>query len=256
MSMYCKRFLLALLATSCAWIPLSAVDFIVGTTSAYAPFVSLDEKGEYVGFDIDMAKELSKKLNRNLVIKDLGSMPALFLALKQNKIDAVIWAVSITEERQKKMEMVYYQGEKVTSLPLLFWKKIPDTVVKVEDMSGNSRQVICVEAGSFQESVLQKVPGLTLKQVDKVMDAILEIKYGKSQATLIDPSLLPTICQQFPEVQVLDIPLPTSEQSFGNGICLNKEHQTLGQEVQQAITELRNEGKIAELEKQYNLVGK
>ena len=48
---------------------------IVGTTSGYAPFVSLNEKGEYEGFDIDVGKELAKRLNRSFVIKDCGNMP-------------------------------------------------------------------------------------------------------------------------------------------------------------------------------------
>ena len=253
MCIYLKRSILAFFAACLAWMPLSAKDFVVGTATGYAPFVSLDEKGNYVGFDIDIAKELSKKLNRNLVIKDLGSVPSLFLALKQNKIDVIIWAISITQERQKQMDMVYYQGQKVTSLPLLFWKKIPDGVVKVEDIS--PKQIICVEAGSFQESVLQKVPGINLKQVDKVMDAVLEIKYGKAQATMIDPGLVFTICQQFPEIQLLNIPLPPSEQSLGNGICINKDNQLLSQQVQQAVAELQSEGTIGALEKQYNLVG-
>ncbi|MBA3815394.1 MAG: ABC transporter substrate-binding protein, partial [Parachlamydiaceae bacterium] len=29
-------------------------DLVIGTTSAYAPYVSLDEQGQYVGFDIDL----------------------------------------------------------------------------------------------------------------------------------------------------------------------------------------------------------
>ena len=75
------------------------VDFIVGTTSAYAPYVSLDEQGKYVGFDIDIAEELAKKFGRSLVIKDLGSLPSLFLALKQNKIDLKDLFLRIDKDR-------------------------------------------------------------------------------------------------------------------------------------------------------------
>jgi polar amino acid transport system substrate-binding protein len=83
---------------------LIASDFVVGTTSGYAPFVSLDAEGKYHGFDIDLAELLAIKLNKKLVIKDLGSMPSLMLGLKQKKIDALIWAVSITEDRMKNYE--------------------------------------------------------------------------------------------------------------------------------------------------------
>jgi ABC-type amino acid transport substrate-binding protein len=233
-----------------------AADFVVGTTSAYAPFVSLDEQGRYVGFDIDIAEELAKKLGRSLVINDLGSMPSLILAVKQNKIDALIWAVSITEERQKQMEMIYYQGEKVTSLPLLFWKKIPENVTSIDDLAKDPKAVVSVEAGSSQESFLLSVPGLNIKQVDKVMDALLELKYGKSLATVVDPSLVSSMREKFPEIKVLNIPLPPSAQVLGCGICLNKTNALLISQVKQAVEELRSEGKIAELERKWNLTGK
>lgn len=233
-----------------------AADLVVGTTSAYAPFVSLDEQGKYVGFDIDIAEELARKLGRSLVIKDLGSMPSLILALKQKKVDVLIWAISITEERQKQMEMIHYQGENITSLPLLFWKQIPPQISSIESMANDPNMVISVEAGSSQESFLLSVPGLNLKQVDKVMDALLELKYRKSLATIVDPSILTTILQKFPEVKVLNIPLPPAAQVHGNGICINKSNPGLIADVKQAVKELRSEGKIDELERKWNLEGK
>lgn len=230
-----------------------AGDLIIGTTSAYAPYVSLNDKGEYEGFDIDIANELGKKLNKRVVIKDLGSMPSLFLALKQNKVDALIWAISITAERQNQVEMVYYQGAKVTELPLLFWKVIPANIRSIQDMVNDSKASLAVEAGSFQESFLKSVPGLNIKNVDKFMDAILEIKYGKSIATMIDPALLSKTTTQFPEIKVLNVPLPLNEQSFGNGICINKSNSVIASQIRQAIDALRSEGKIAELESKWNL---
>lgn len=230
-----------------------ADDLIVGTTSGYAPYVSLNEQGEYEGFDIDIAKALAEKLGRRLVIKDFGSMPALILALKQNKADVVIWSISITQERQKQMAMVYYQGEKVTTLPLLFWGEIPENIKRLEDMANNPTAVISVEAGSFQESVLFSVPGLTLKQVDKVSDAILELKYGKSQAALIDNSLKPIYEEKFPKLKSLNINLPESMQSMGNGICVNPNNEELIAAIQKAVKVLFSDGTIANLETKWKL---
>ena len=60
----CLTFLYACLIAICLFTnSLWSADLIVGTTSAYAPFVSLDEQGKYVGFDIDIAEELAKKLS-------------------------------------------------------------------------------------------------------------------------------------------------------------------------------------------------
>lgn len=230
-----------------------AKDLVIGTTSGYAPYVSINTEGEYEGFDIDIAKALADKLDRKLVIKDFGSMPALILALKQNKADALIWAISITQDRQKQMAMVYYQGEKVTSLPLLFWEEIPDNIKCLQDMANNPSAVISVEAGSFQEDVLLSVSGLNLKQVDKVSDAILELKYGKSQAALIDNSLKPIYIEKFPKLKSLTVNIPESKQSMGNGICVNSSNTELITAIQQAVRELLSDGTIAKLETKWKL---
>ena len=230
-----------------------AEDLVVGTTSGYAPYVSLNAEGEYEGFDIDIAKALADKMGRKLVIKDFGSMPALILAIKQNKADVLIWAISITHDRQKQMAMVYYQGEKVTSLPLLFWGEIPDNIKCLEDMANNPKNVISVEAGSFQENVLLGIPGLTIKQVDKVSDAILELKYRKSQATLIYNSIKKIYMKKFPQLKSLTITLPELKQSMGNGICLNSNNTELIAAVQKVVDGLLTDGTIADLEAKWKL---
>ena len=177
--------------------------FVVGTASGYAPYVSLNEKGEYEGFDIDIAHRLAEKLNTKLVLKDFGNMPSLLIALQKKKVDAVIWAVSITPERQKAMTMIYYQGENETHLPFLFWKKVPEGIAKIEDFAKQPNRVICVEAGSFQDHILQTYPTLQLRCLDKIADAIMDLKYGKAFATVADSSLVRRLKSQYPEVQSL-----------------------------------------------------
>jgi ABC-type amino acid transport substrate-binding protein len=227
--------------------------FVVGTTSAYAPYVSLNDRGEYEGFDIDLAHLIAQKLNKKLVIQDLGSMPSLLMALQKKKVDALIWAISITEKRQKEMEMIYYQGEKVTEMPFIFWKQAPQEMKKIEDLLQLDHCTICVEAGSYQDAVLQKYPSLNVRFLDKVTDSIMELKYGKAKVTTVDHSLIPRIQAQYPEAKVVYLPLPEEQQSLGNGVCLRKEDRELSTKIRQIINDLIAEGKIGELEKKWNL---
>jgi arginine transport system substrate-binding protein len=120
-------------------------------------------------------------------------------------------------------------------------------------MANISNAVISVEAGSFQENVLLSVPGLNLKQVDKVSDAILELKYGKSQATLVDNSQKITYMERFPQLKSLCINLPESKQSMGNGICLNPNNKDLIAIIQKIVNELVSDGTVANLEAKWKL---
>ncbi len=227
-------------------------ELVIGTTSGYAPFVSLNDKGEYEGFDIDVAKELAIKLNSSCVLKDCGSMPGLMLALKQKKIDLIIWAVSITEERLKNIDMIYYQGAIVDKMPIIFWNKIPKDIKSFQDLNKDPSKIICVEAGSYQEQILKsyKIP---LKYLEKITDVILDLKYGKSFASGIDSSLLPRYQAKYPKLKVLYLDLPNNYQSLGNGICINKGNKELAKRVRKAVGELIEEGKIRELEKKWEL---
>ena len=93
--------------------------FIVGTNATYLPFEFVDEKGETVGFDIDLAREISKKLGKKLEVREFA-FDALILNLKQHRIDAIMAGVSITPSRLKEIFMIPYYGEEIKNLVLVF----------------------------------------------------------------------------------------------------------------------------------------
>ena len=72
----------------------------LGTEPAYAPFESKNAQGEVVGFDIDLAKELCRRIKANCTIVQT-EFDALIPSLKARKIDAIIAALSITPKRLK-----------------------------------------------------------------------------------------------------------------------------------------------------------
>ena len=228
-------------------------ELIIGTTSGYAPFVSLTPEGNYEGFDIDFAKELAKKLNKKLVIKDLGNMSSLFIALRQNKIDAIIWAVSITSERQKEFAMIHYQGDELKSLPLVFWKKIPVDIKSIEDLKKYPNSSICVEPASSNEKFLSKFEFIKLKPIEKIADGIMDIKYGRSLATLVDPSLIDDLKQKYPEIQILEVPLTSEWRVLGNGVVIRKNNTELISQIEKVVNSLKKDGTIANLQNKWNV---
>lgn len=230
-------------------------ELVVGTASAYAPYVSLNEHGTYEGFDIDIAQEIATRMGKKLVLKDLGSMTSLLIALKQNKIDCALWGISITPERQKEYELIHYQGKEINALPLIFWKEIPKNMSSIQDLKKFSQCPIVAEPGSSNEAFLRQFDFINLKPMEKIADALLDIKYGKSLATMIDPSIIDEIRIQYPDIQILWIPLPESWCILGNGIGLNKKNSVLITKVGSIISRMKKDGSISRLEKKWNMRG-
>lgn len=222
---------------------------IVGTVAGYAPFVSINTHGIYEGFDIDVAQALAKKLGKKLVLKDLGSMTALFMALEQGTIDAIIWALSITQERLKKVAMIHYQGDTITAYPLIFWQKKPDAISSINDMRG---MTVCVEPTSSQDAVLSKYPFIAKKPTERVDDALLNIQYGKADAALVEPAIANKFKEKYP-IATLDVPLLPEDQVQGMGIVVKKDNYRLIQQIQHAITELKQSGTIKQFQEKWNI---
>ena len=184
------------------------------------------------------------------MIKDLGSMAPLFIALEQGSINAIIWGIAITKERLDRVSFVRYQGDNTTSYPLIFWKKIPTGVTSLNDMQG---MTICVEPASSQDNALNCYTGIIKKSVEKVDDALLNIQYGKADAALVEQSIAKKFKTKYPEIVSLDIPLTPELQEFGMGIAIKKNNNELKQRVETAIIELTKDGIIEALAKKWGI---
>lgn len=224
--------------------------FIVGTAANYAPWVSLDEKGELQGFDIDVIKSVAQTMGKELVIQDLGSMSALFMALDQGKIDAIIWGLSITPDRLKRMAMIRYQGDEVKSFPLLFWGKVPNGVKSFEDMQGKT---VCVEPASSQETVIVKYPLVKKFLVDKVDDALLNLRYGKVDAAFVEPAIAKKFKEKYSQIKSFDVPLPEENRVKGVGICVKLDKKNLIKKIKKSIKILEKKRVIKKFEKSWGI---
>lgn len=224
--------------------------FVVGTAAGYAPFVSINPQGEYEGFDIDVANALVKQMGKKLLLKDLGSMTSLFTALDQGSIDAIIWGLSITQDRLKKVAMIHYQGAATTSYPLIFWKTIPTTIRTISDMNGKT---ICVEPASSQDAVLSKYTSINKLPTEKVDDALMNIQYEKTDAAFVEPAIAKKFKNKYPEIQILDVPLAPEDQVQGVGIVIKQNNTQLIDQVGRAVTELKSTGIIMHLEEKWEI---
>ena len=104
--MFClKQKILCGIAALCTVLSVQAEDKImrVGAEPAYAPFEFIDEETkELTGFDIELIKAIAEVEGYKI---EINTMPfdALIPALLTNNVDVILSAITITEERKKKI---------------------------------------------------------------------------------------------------------------------------------------------------------
>ena len=83
----------------------------LGTSSVTEPFSFVDGSGGIVGFDIELARYIAKKLDMKLEIVNMD-FGAMIPALISGKVDMIAACITITDERAKKVLFSdpYYVG--------------------------------------------------------------------------------------------------------------------------------------------------
>ncbi len=257
---------------------------VVGTESAFPPFEMLDADGTLVGFDCDVIQAVARTLGKTVQFK-IMSFENLIIALQQKKVDLIIACISITEPRKAAINLVPYHqhgpgshglsshglkshglashehtssgldsqqqpSSRASTFPLVFWKSIPKNVTKIEDLAP-LHSLISVQSGSIQKDLIETYPFLTVRQLDTIPDLIMDIKYGKSLACMLEPVVLESIQEKYPEIKVLEVPIPPSFTNEGHGIGIRKEDSALTKQVAQAVESLQQDGTLKALEKKW-----
>jgi arginine transport system substrate-binding protein len=159
---------------------------IVGLQSGYPPFEFMDNKGNIIGFDVDIANLIAEKLEKKLIVKDM-EFEGEILSLKQGKIDLILSGMNITSSRLKEISMVPYHGDDATSFSLIFWNEIPQGIHTLEDIAAFPNLIVSVQSGSVTEEFMNHYPQIQTKSFQGSLAPLMDVKYGKSAANLVEP---------------------------------------------------------------------
>jgi polar amino acid transport system substrate-binding protein len=161
--------------------PAPAKVYVVGTDAAYAPFESQNEKGEIVGFDIDVVKAVAAKAV--IEVKFVNTpWEGIFNALGQGDRDLVVSAVTITEERKGTMDFTdpYFDAQQLIAV------KENSKVAKFADLK---KLKVGVQTGTTGDEAVTKLLGKTstnIKRFESTPLALKELESGGVDAVVAD----------------------------------------------------------------------
>lgn len=159
----------------------SAMDndtIIAATESTYPPYESRNEKGELVGFDIDLVEAVAAKLGKKVEWKDMP-FDSLIPALMTGKVDIVAAGVSETPARAKR---VNFSDPYEVSYNAFITKSDSD----ISDAEALKGKAVAVQIGTIQETYVRTLSDVEVKTFQKFDDCVREVIFGRVAATLMD----------------------------------------------------------------------
>lgn len=219
---------------------------IVGLDDNYPPMGFKDDKNEIVGFDIDLAKEAAKRLNRDIEFKaiDWSSKEA---ELKSARVDILWNGLDITEKRK---ENILFSEPYMDNKQIIFIPK--NSAIQGEaDLKG---KVVGTQSGSSAEEYIDGNTEFktSMKEVKKYPDyisAFMDLENGRLEAIIADEITGRYYMSKHPDKFVaLETPVgPVS--TFGIGF--RKDDQKLRDDVQKVMDEMKKDGTMSKISEKW-----
>lgn len=246
-------FLLALLASSCGGDSGSGSSSGVKTVKSgtltvcsdipYAPF-EFEENGKQVGIDIDLVTAIAAQLDLKVAIKDTD-FDGIFAALAAGQCDMVASSVSITDERKANNE--FTQGYYEIRQSLLVRKADVNKYKSLTDLAGKP---IGVQSGTTGEDYTRShLPqGASVRAFTGADELFTALKAGQIEGIVQDLPVNAYNAEKSGDTAV-SARLASDPEQYG--FVIKKGNTALRDAADKALTELKNNGRHAEILKKY-----
>jgi polar amino acid transport system substrate-binding protein len=155
----------------------------VGFNAGYMPFEMTDKNGNFVGFDIDVAKEMAKAMNVKFVPVNTdwdGIIPSLITG----KFDIIMSGMTVTQERN--LQVNFADPYIVVGQTILLHKKHEGSIRSYKDLNHEKFTITSMLGTTGEKAVKRMIPKAKYKSFDKEQEAALEVANGKADAFVYD----------------------------------------------------------------------
>lgn len=214
----------------------------VGANIGNVPWQFQNEKGEFVGFEIDLMNEVGKRLNGKVEFVNIP-FQGLFAAVQSGQIDAAVSSITITKKRLESVSFAqpYYDSDQ--SL----------TVTKasgIKDLAGMKGKTVGVDTGSTGDMWTTENQGKVgikeIRRFEGLNPAMLDLAAGRLDGYISDIPALLYYVKDKPQFAVIER-IKTTEQY---SVMFAKD-SPLAPKVNEAITAMKGDGTMAKLHEKW-----
>jgi polar amino acid transport system substrate-binding protein len=219
--------------------------YVVGTDAAYAPFESQNEKGEIVGFDIDVVKAVAQKAG--IEVKFVNTpWEGIFNTLQQGDRDLLVSAITITDERKQSMDFTtpYFDAVQLIAV------KGNSKVSKFDDLK---KLKVGVQTGTTGDEAVTKLQGknsTNIKRFESTPLALKELEAGGVDAVVADNGVVVNYLANNTTAKFKSV-TDKAFQPEQYGIAVKKGNTELLQKLTKGLADIKADGTYDKIFTQY-----
>lgn len=220
---------------------------IVGVRDDAPPFGFKDEKGNLIGYDIDLAKIIAKDIlgNENKVEFVPVTASNRIMKLSANEVDFLIATMSITNQRQQILDFsvpYYVAGQAILV-------NSSSKATSLSDFEG--KKLIIVFGSTSERNLRTNVPEVTVIGYKNYDDAYRALKQNKADGIVADDTILLNYALKDKSVKLL--PKRYSKEPYAVVFRKEKESERLLIRVNHIIGRLASKGQLNRLQEKWHI---
>ena len=211
------------------------------TEGTYAPYSFHDDSGALVGFDVEIARAIADKLGVEARFTET-QWDGIIAGLDAKKYDAISNQVSITEERKQK----YLFSDPYTYVyGVVIVNEDNNDINSFEDLNGKD---VSLTVTSNWAQVAESYGG-KIVSTSGFNESIQLVLQNRADATVNDNVTFYDFIANQPDAKAKIV--ATSNEATESAILIRQGDDDLQKAVNDALSQLRSEGKLAEISNKY-----
>jgi polar amino acid transport system substrate-binding protein len=217
-----------------------AGEISIGTSPDYPPFESIDDDGNVVGFDIDLAEAVAKEIGVKAKFVTMG-FDSIITAVKNGQVDVGISSFSVNEERKASID---FSVPYIATAQVIMVRKDSEISSK-KDLETS---VIAAQMGTTGAEAASKIEGAEVKKVNDSNIATMMLDNGSVDAVILDVAIAKELSSKH-DFKVVGEDL-NAEQT---AVVIKKDNDELKAAINKAIKTLKDNGKLDELKSKWDI---
>lgn len=209
----------------------------------WAPWTYEDEAGNLVGFEVEVASAVAEKIGVEAEFVT-GEWDGLLAGVQAGRYDVMANGVGYTEERAK---AYYFSDFYAFNRTALVVRGDNEEIKSLEDLKGKTT---CNSANSTYQLIAEKY-GATVKDVESLAGTIDELLAGRVDATLNAEVSINDYSKEKPDADIKIVAFDEDVEQVGMIMPYGESSAALRDAINDALKELREEGKLAEISEKY-----